>query len=202
MGIAKTLFVSLMATVCLEVSARPVSYADSYTLMGKSDSFKDTLYLHYSPSHRYSIGIETVNDKLLDTNYAHFRFTYLLHRKNTSNSQRNLYFQSGISSKGIKNYFYGLQGDWETRRFFSGFEYKQTKSATLDYSEGSWQLGFAPYIGDYGDLHTWLLLKTTRNTVSDQWDTYPVLKIFKGSAMLEIGYSRQSDLDLHLMYRF
>jgi len=50
-----------------------------------------------------------------------------LNRKNMQNSQRNLYFQSGISSKGFNEYFYGIHGDWETRRLFMGFGLKETE---------------------------------------------------------------------------
>ena len=52
---------------------------------------------------------------------TNFRFTYLLNRNNTPNSQRNLYMQSGVSSNGLDNFFYGIHGDWETRRLFAGF---------------------------------------------------------------------------------
>ena len=48
-------------------------------------------------------------DKVFSDNYSYARFTCLLKRKNTAYSQRNLYFQSGISSKGLDNYFYGEQ---------------------------------------------------------------------------------------------
>ena len=92
-----------------------------------SDNIKNSIYYHYSPSYKYSIGIEVIKDKYFNDNYSYLRYTYLLNRKNTENSQRNLYFQSGISSKGFDEFFYGLHGDWETRRLFVGFGLKETK---------------------------------------------------------------------------
>ena len=65
--------------------------------MGHSDNMRDSLYLHYSPPYKYSLGLEAVKDDFLSSNYSYFRLTYLLNRKNTEYSQRNLYFQSGVS---------------------------------------------------------------------------------------------------------
>ena len=56
-----------------------------------------------------------------------------MNRKNTRQSQRNLYFQSGISSKGTDNVFYGIHGDWETRRVFTGFGFKEVENTIQDY---------------------------------------------------------------------
>jgi hypothetical protein len=46
------------------------------------------------------------------------------------------------------------------------------------------------------------MLKSKNNELIDNWDTYPVLKMFKGNALMEIGYSDSSKWDVHLMYRF
>ena len=141
--------------------------------------------------------IEYFND-----NYSYVRYTYLLNRKNTENSQRNLYFQSGISSKGFEEFFYGLHGDWETRRLFLGFGYKKVENNVESYNNRYYQFGFAPYLGDYGDLHTWIMLKSKKNTLDNKWSSYPVLKFFKGNVLFEIGYNDKTEWDMHLMYRF
>ena len=170
--------------------------------MAFTDNLKDSLYYHYSPSYRYSIGLESLKHKVLDQDYSYLRFTYLLNRKNTQNSQRNLYFQSGVSLNGVNNHFYGVHGDWETRRWFSGFGYKQERREVEDYSEQFVQLGLAPYLGDYGDFHTWIMIKTKKNSLSGSWSTYPLLKFFKGDFLIEFGYNDKTKLDAHLMYRF
>ena len=78
----------------------------------------------------------------------------------------------------------------------------KTMMNSLDYEEQYLQVGVAPYIGEYGDLHTWLMLKSKKNDLTSNWDTYPVLKFFKGNALVELGYSEKSNWDIHLMYRF
>ena len=186
----------------INLEARPISYSGGSTAMLITDNMKDSVYYHYSPTYKYSVGIETVKDLIFDQEYSYLRFTYLMNRKNTRHSQRNLYFQSGISSKGRDNVFYGIHGDWETRRVFTGFGFKEVENTTKDYQDYFLQAGIAPYIGEYGDLHTWLMLKSKKNTLTSEWQTYPVLKFFKGDFLIEFGYDSKINWDVHMMYRF
>ncbi|MDG1247901.1 MAG: hypothetical protein P8O14_00885 [SAR86 cluster bacterium] len=201
MGILKILFFILVLAVNIE--ARPISYSGGSTIMIKSDSLSNSTYFHYSPSFKYSIGIENTNNKIFKDNKNYIRFTYLLNRKNALNSQRNLYFQSGIDVGNKNNHFYGAHGDWETRRWFAGFGYKNIQSKTNnDYENKYIQFGVAPYIGDYGDFHTWLMVKTRKSSLTKNTSTYPILKFFSGDALVEVGYDNRTNWDLHLMYRF
>ena len=200
MGILKRILFSIF--LIANVDSRPISYSGGSTMMTMSDDMKESIYYHYSPTYKYSVGIESVNDKFFDKDYIYLRFTYLLNRKNTKNSQRNLYFQSAISPDDLNDNFYGIHGDWETRRLFSGFGYKRVINNIRDFTEQYYQVGIAPYIGEYGDFHTWVMLKSKKNSLSGDWATYPVLKFFKGDFLVEIGYDSDLDWDIHMMYRF
>lgn len=198
MGIFKIIVLIFLSINYLE--SRPISYSGGHTLMHFNDSMKESIYYHYSPTYKFSIGLETMQNKVFSTNETNIRFTYLLNRKNKKLSQRNLYFQSAFSSKD-NNYAYGMHGDWETRRYFIGFDYKEVKNI-IDYTDKHIQLGVAPYLGEYGDLHTWLMVKTKKNSLNNKQITYPVIKFFKGNVLLELGYDKKTDWDIHLMYRF
>ena len=200
MGMLLKILFSIFAITSIE--ARPISYSGGSTMMAMSDNMKDSIYYHYSPTYKYSIGIESVNEKFFDKDYLYLRFTYLLNRKNTKNSQRNLYFQSAISPDDLNENFYGIHGDWETRKFFTGFGYKRVINNIRDFTEQYYQVGIAPYIGEYGDFHTWMMLKSKKNSLIGNWKTYPVLKFFKGDFLVEIGYDSDLDWDIHMMYRF
>ena len=201
MGIKKILFF-IFIVIVVDVGARPVSWTQGSTLMAYSNNQKNSIYYHFSPTYKFSLGLEMVEDKVFDNSYAYFRFTRLLNRKNTQNSQRNLYFRSGVSSKQWASYFLGLQGDWETRRLFAGFNVNLIESGNRDYFDQSYQVGIAPYLGEFGDLHTWIMVKTKRNSVADEWSTFPLVRLFKGDVMLELGYNGETSWDAHLMYRF
>ena len=195
-------YILFFILVSSNVEARPISYSGGSTLMMFSDNMKDSLYYHYSPSYKYSVGIENLKDKNLRDEYSYLRFTYLINRKNSLHSQRNLYFQSGLSSKSGNDLFYGIHGDWETRRWFLGFDTKKVENRLKSYNQNHVQIGFAPYLGEYGDIHTWLMLKTKKTSIKDKRSSYPALKFFKGNTLLEFGYNNKTDWDIHLMYRF
>ena len=101
----------------------------------------------------------------------------------------------------IDDFFYGFNGDWETRRIFTSFEYKKVNTPNTTYSVKFIQAGIAPYLGEYGDLHTWLMVKLKKNSLSDSWSAFPFFKFFKGEALLEFGYNK-TDWEAHFMYRF
>mgnify|MGYP001416850185 FL=1 len=199
MGIKNTLII--LAFLCGIIEARPISYSGGSTIMSNSDNMRDTVYYHYSPTYKYSLGLEAVKDDYFNTDYSYLRFTYLIDRKNTNYSQRNLYFQSGLNSKGFKNNFYGIHGDWETRRWFIGFGYKKISHDSIDYEDKFIQFGLAPYLGEYGDFHTWIMVKSKKNSLSENWSTFPVLKFFKGNFLIEFGYNDETEWDSHIMYR-
>ena len=199
MGIKNTLIIS--AFLCGIIEARPISYSGGSTIMSNSDNMRDTVYYHYSPTYKYSLGLEAVKDDYFNTDYSYLRFTYLIDRKNTNYSQRNLYFQSGLNSKGFNNNFYGIHGDWETRRWFIGFGYKKISHDSIDYEDKFIQFGLAPYLGEYGDFHTWIMMKSKKNSLSENWSTFPVLKFFKGNFLIEFGYNDETEWDSHIMYR-
>ena len=201
MGIYKIIILSFV--LALNVDARPISYSGGSTVMLKSDNMSKSIYYHYSPTYKYSVGIENLEDKFFNKNKNYLRLTYLINRKNTDISQRNLYFQSGVLVDDADGFFYGIHGDWETRRWFSGFGYKDTKNTFgQDYTDQYIQLGVAPYVGDYGDLHTWIMIKTKKNSLTNTQSTYPELKFFKGPTLIKFGYSDKTEWDLHFMYRF
>ena len=195
----------LLFTICLtffgEIVARPVSWSGGSTLMYKTNVMKSSYYYHYSPTYKYSIGAEYIDDKHFDDRYLSVRTTYLLNRKNTKTSQRNLYFTASLSTEDIEKFYYGLHGDWETRRIFTAFSYINNHTNNKDYSEMELQAGIAPYLGEYNELHTWIMMKTKKETINNSWDTYPFIKIFKGDFLIEIG-TKNSHWDIHYMLRF
>ena len=200
MGIKRSLL--FLFFICGVIEARPISYSGGSTVMSNTDNMRDTFYYHYSPTYKYSLGLEAVKDDYFNIDFSYFRLTYLLNRKNTRYSQRNLYFQSGVSSKGLNNNFIGVHGDWETRRWFIGFGYKKVSNDIIKYDDKFLQLGVAPYLGEYGDFHTWVMVKSKKNDLLESWSTFPVLKFFKGNFLIEFGYNNKTEWDSHVMYRF
>ena len=73
--------ISIIFIFICNIDARPISYSGGHTLMHFNDSMKESIYYHYSPTYKFSIGLETMQNKVFSTNETNIRFTYLLNRK-------------------------------------------------------------------------------------------------------------------------
>ena len=70
--------ISIIFIFICNIDARPISYSGGHTLMHFNDSMKESIYYHYSPTYKFSIGLETMQNKVFSTNETNIRFTYLL----------------------------------------------------------------------------------------------------------------------------
>lgn len=202
MGIYNTFMTILLLISVSELAfSRPISWSGGSTIMYQSNSMYSSYYYHYSPTYKYSVGAEYINDRHFNDQYVNLKTTYLLNRKNTKASQGNLYLTGGMSTKSKDNFFYGVHGDWETRRIFTSFSYINKHTNKKNYTENEFKLGVAPYLGEYNDLHTWIMVKTKKDTIKNNWETYPIIKFFKGDYLLEVG-TKNSHWDVHYMFRF
>ena len=66
------------------------------------------------------------------------------------------------------------------------------------------RVGWAPYEGDTGDLHTWLMVEVDRREHLEEATTVtPLIRFFKGQALLEVGYNLSDSKPLlNFTYRF
>lgn len=196
------------------VHARPVSYPGGWTLMTMNDGDKNTLHLHYSPNAKMSLGykFEYWRDKEMTFNGV--QMNNLLKRWNKKDSQANVYLKSGVgiahSSEGKYDGdnsaadFTGIATDWENRRFFASYENRYTEAGKIDdFFMQSARVGVAPYEGDYGDVHTWLMLQVEHTPESDDHVTVtPLVRVFKDVHLLEAGMNNRGEILFNYVFRY
>ncbi len=120
----------------------------------------------------------------------------LVKRWNFSDGQANIFNMSGagISRKGNDNGLAAWTGfllDYETRRIFISYEPK------LMVAEGEgatvWQrgrAGFAPYLANYEDLNTWLMVQVDHHPhKEDTMVVTPLTRFYYKTVLVEAGYS-------------
>lgn len=194
--------------------SRPVSYPGGWTVMTRNNGERNWLHLHYSPTAKYSLGYKF--EYWRDGNYSinALQLNNLLKRWNMPQSQANIYLKSGIgiahshkdnvSDKNGFAAFTGIAADWENRRFFTSYQNRYTEAVDIDsFFLQSARIGIAPYIGDYGDLHTWLMLEAEHSP--DNNDTFtvtPLVRFFKDVHLVEIGISNHGDVLFNWIIRF
>jgi hypothetical protein len=201
-----------LALVSPEAEARPVSYPGGWTVMQMNDGDASTLHVHYSPTFKDSIGLYSERNWGEDWHFTGVQYNRLVKRWNTPNSQANLYFKAaagqadpfgdGADVKAAG--FIGVSADWETRRWFASYEARGYDLGFTQNARQSARVGVAPYIGDYGDLHTWLMLQVDNRPEADTPTTLtPLVRFFYDVQLLEIGYTPESEeLMLNWIVRF
>lgn len=200
-----------IAPGCLH--ARPVSYTGGWTLMLMNDANQNSAHMHYSPTAKLSIGYKAEHWRELDAVLNAVQLNSLLKRWNKPESQANIYFKSALGSAHINadnvdessNFsgFLGFSTDWENRRYFTSYANRYTKFGNhFDFFQQSARIGWAPYEGDYGDLHTWLMLQIIHMPEAEHNVTImPLVRLFKGVHMYETGFSQRGELLFNYIFR-
>ena len=212
--ILRIALVSMSLMVCATAFARPVSYAGGWTLIETSNRASSAGLLHYTINHNLSVGARYEWQRGSDTRVTAIQPTVLAKRWFGRDYQANLYFSGGIgtaerksggieSSETVK--FVGVMADWETRSLFVSYEGRRMNLGQLgNQTMHAARLGWAPYEGDTGALHTWLMLEVDhRKHMDEETSVTPLLRFFKGSALLEVGYNLSDPSPLfNFTYRF
>lgn len=203
-----------IAAITFQAEARPVSYPTGWTVMQNNNADMHSLHLHYSPTAKYSVGYKAEYWRKEDWQLHAVQLNYLAKRWNAPQSQANFYIKSGLGvaysdyqtfdGKTEPAAFTGIALDWEDRRWFTSYENRLNYAGDIDKSfRQKARVGVAPYIGDYGDLHTWLMLEVEHQPEAEQEITVtPLVRLFKGEYLAEAGVSSEGDVLLNWIIRF
>lgn len=196
------------------IEARPVSYPGGLTLMLMNDTDKNSVHAHYSPTSHISLGYKFEYWRENQFTFNGIQMNNLIKRWNKPQSQANLYVKSAIGSafsdkgkfenKNNISGFLGISTDWETQRYFIAYENRFTEAGKIDrFFMQSIHLGITPYIGNYGDLHTWIMIKATDSSGDNRgMDITPHFRFFKGIHLLEVGANLKGKAMLNYIYRY
>jgi len=194
--------------------ARPVSYAGGWTLIEESDRQVSSALVHYTPSPSWSIGLRAETNRDGDFAIYSVHPTFLAKRWFGGDYQGNLYLHGGIGrATGINGnsqddataVYGGIMADWETRSLFIGYRSRYLEAGNFgDQFMHAARFGFAPYEGDSGDLHTWLMLEIDHRPEDQKpLAATPLVRFFKGPLLLELGYNLTVNQPLlNFTYRF
>ena len=189
--------------------ARPVSYPTGWTVMVMNDKDANSTHVHYSPTAKYSVGLRHEYMRDAGAHVGSVQLNNLLKRWNKKGEQANIYLKSGVGvARDDGDYspaaFTGLATDWETRRYFTSYENRLFWADDSEkFIKHKARVGIAPYIGDYGDLHTWLMIQTDYDAgEDDSFSVTPLVRFFKGSTLVEAGYNLDNGVQANFIQRF
>lgn len=205
----------IFCSVNFQLQARPVSYPSGLTFMQMNDVNVSSAHIHYSPTAKYSIGFKAEDWQEDDWQFYGIQLNNLLKRWNKKASQANIYLKTAIgvaysdqvefANEQEGAGFIALAADWEDRRFFASYEngYHYAGDIAKFFHQQA-RIGVAPYIGDYGDLHSWLMLQISHNpTLQDEeLNITPLVRVFKDVYLFETGMSLDGDFLFNTIIRF
>jgi len=199
----------IVAVVSLSAHSRPVSYPSGITLMQMNDADSNTFHIHYSPTIHYSIGYKGEYWPDRAFTFQGLQLNWLAKRWNKAKSQANFYIKSGagsVKSNDQRKFgsFFGISTDWENRRFFTMYENRYNSASNFrDFYTQKARFGIAPYLGSYGDLHTWLMLQVEhRSDGEDRVEVTPLVRLFKDEYLAEFGINSQGSALVNFVIRY
>jgi hypothetical protein len=179
--------------------AHPVSFKSSKGVMGYHSSNISHNQLNYSVSHRLAFGAHHIRRPEVKGAHASFlSANFLLKRWNGKGLQANIYSILGVGESRLSDEARSsglglLQFDIENREYYFLAKYLQIlNEEAVDLSQSVVRFGVAPYVADYEDIHSWLILEwqtlnfNERGTVHD---VTPFLRVFYRNLLFEVGYS-------------
>jgi len=195
--------------------ARPVSYEGGVTAMVSASAKETSSLLHYTFNPKTSVGVRTILRDGWRSSIHAVEINHLLWRDNGEDHQANFYLRGGVGVANIDSTgdrqaigaaaYAGMSADWENRRWYvsyaNGFE--TISGYPSDFSQSA-RVGIAPYIGESGDLHTWLMLEVRHDPSDDagEFSLKPLVRFFKGVHLIELGVTSNREFEVSWIGRF
>lgn len=180
--------------------AHPVSFEGSKGIMGYHSPQLTHFQLNYSATYRFAVGAH----HFAIPNSSPYRFAnflsanFLLKRWNGPSYQGNIYAVLGVGHSQMREQSVGaglgkLQFDIEDRKYYFLTSYSQIQSEKgRELTDFVIRAGLAPYVGDFKDIHSWLILEWRENQILNEEkfeDLTPFLRVFYRNLLFEIGQS-------------
>jgi len=179
--------------------AKPISYVGGTMVMQDNDETGSTLQLDYTVTPKYAVGLYAKQEQGgKDFFTVGPQFNYLVKRWNLEDGQGNIFSITGAGTsryEGNENAsaWTGILADYETRRVFYSYEARLMYVDTIEKS--TWQrarVGFAPYLANYEDLNSWLMLQVDYHPKKDHSTVVtPLLRFFYKTNLIEVGVSNR-----------
>jgi hypothetical protein len=200
----------LISTVAEPGHAKPLSYVDGTMVMQENDETGNTLSVDYTFDPHFALGLYAKRDIGGKEFYTIGpQLNTLLKRWNLPDGQGNIFSMTGAGaarqgSNSQPAAWAALLADYETRRMFFSYEPRLMYGGNIESS--FWQraqAGFAPYLANFDNLNTWLLLRVDHHPAkNDHFVVTPVLRFFYKTIWLEAGYSSNNHVMINWIVQF
>lgn len=173
--------------------AHPVTFKDGQEISVNNYSNVQKLSYTYSFTNNLSLGMSYLK---MHEEYSLLEGNYLINRWNEIGSQANLYVgvTGGMRSNDtVAGGF--IEADWESRKY-----YISSKASYLDnFYMTKNRVGLAPYLAEYNELNTWIMIEHTYESKSNFIEINPLLRFFYKNLLWEIGVGLKGNVLFNFM---
>jgi len=192
--------------------AHPTSYEGGYSLMTEMHPDVQEISMIYSPKYWLGAGVVTMRapDRF---ELVTSQIGWLVNRWNLSEAQGNFYLVGGLGygnrlDENLQEgavYRLGAQADFETRRIYTFLKYVEhrfTDDGSLLNNQLSAAVGFAPYLGEFDELNSWVIFKVVAQNEFNDFIYLPMMRFFYKNFLWEIGQDFKGNSQFNFMVRF
>jgi hypothetical protein len=209
-----SILMGLIASATLtQLHAHPTTFAGGTSLMSFNSAGMNKQWAHYSPSPRYSLGVQLTRIQEQDQGpelfSVHPQLAVLLHRWNQKHFQANLYAYGGVgrawaNDKSRWMGSYSIEADAEDRRYYTSLQFSEMRMSNFRNQQTyRARVGFAPYLADFDEWATWLIVEYDyRPEAPQEHSVTPLIRLFYRNALIEAGSSVRGDWMLNMMIHF
>jgi hypothetical protein len=187
------------------IFGHPVTWKDGMSTSTLLSNSKTEHQVFYSYTAKQAVGIYGIS--INNESYGFIQKNTLIKRWNGTGFQGNIYTMVGLGVTGSRKktpaMHVAIQGDWETRQFYTqGLIQGLITEKSIYLVQG--RVGWAPYLVGFDDLSTWLILQlnTTVTTYTTTYKLLPVVRLFKGGVLVELGSNFKDRHMLKAMIHF
>jgi hypothetical protein len=209
MRLMTLLIVLLLGLFSLEAQARPLSYPSGVMVMTENSGDDHALDLIYTLTTQFGAGVHVGYDAKADVHHYALAVNTLVWRGNYPDAQANFYVLSGVgtaheAARDSGLIYGGIEADWENRRFYTQYQNRYFYAGDVKREfEQKARIGVAPYIGEAGDVHTWLILQANHMPQDeDNFTLTPLVRMFYNTHLVEVGYSDNNELLFNYTHQF
>lgn len=204
---APVLILTMLLVGASPAQAKPLSYVGGTMIMTENDETGHTATIDYTITPKVAAGVYVKKEEGGDDFYIGGpQVNTLIKRWNLPGAQGNIFNMTGIGAAHDDDEGTNLAAwtsflaDYETRRVFVSYEAKAQYAGDIDtsFSQRA-RVGVAPYLGNYEDLNTWLMVQVDHHPKKD--DTVvitPLVRFYYKTILVEAGYSSND----HLMFNW
>lgn len=194
----------------ISADAKPISYVGGTMVMVENDETGNTASIDYTFSPRAAAALyvkrETGGDRFTTVGP---QVNLLAKRWNMPEAQGNIFVMTGAGAavRGGDTHFAawtGVLADYETRRIFTSYEVRLMYAQGIEKSV--WQrarLGVAPYLANYDDLNTWVMIQVDHHPDKTHTTAVtPLIRLFYKTFLVEGGVSTRGTMMFNLVQQF